>query len=263
MPDWLAGALIAFAVAVVSTPAGVSGAVYLLPVQASVLHVPNPALSPTNLLYNVLATPGGLVRFAQSGGLWTPLTRALLAGSVPGVVAGAIVRVELLPGRRALLAAIAVVLVPVGISLLRRARGRGSGHVAREPDRPARWVPWAAAGVGTVAGIAGIGGGSLLAPLLAAAGYPLALVAPAALASTLATSVVGVACFQLLALLDDGGAAIAPEWLLGLALGAGGVLGSYLGASLQPHLPERALRTLLGVASLLIAALYLAAAAGA
>lgn len=259
MPDWIAGALIAFGVAVVSTPAGVSGAVYLLPVQASVLHVPNPALSPTNLLYNVLATPGALVRFARAGSLWTPLTRALLAGSVPGVVAGSIVRVTLLPGKRALLAAIGVVLVPVGVSLLRRGRRRARG--ARHRARPAGWVPGAAAAVGTLGGVAGIGGGSLLAPLLATAGYPLALVAPAALASTLATSVVGVACFQLLALIDGGGG-IAPDWLLGLALGAGGVLGGYLGASLQPRVPDRALRTLLGVTSLAIAAAYLAAAVG-
>jgi len=36
------------------------------------------------------------------------------------------------------------------------------------------------------------------------------------------------------------------------------VLGSYLGASIQPHVSERVLRALLGGASVLIAALYLA-----
>ena len=257
MPDWLAGALIAFAVAAVSTPAGVSGAVFLLPVQASVLHVPNPSLTPTNLLYNVLATPGALIRFAQAGQLWTPLTRALLSGSVPGVVAGSIIRVELLPGRRALLFVIAAVLVPVGASLLRaRAATRAPAREA-----PAGWVPLVAAVVGTIGGIAGVGGGSLLAPLLATAGYPLALIAPAAISATFATSIVGVASFQLLALIDDG-AAIAPDWLLGLALGAGGLLGGYVGATVQPHVPERALRTLLGGVSIAIAALYLAQALG-
>jgi uncharacterized membrane protein YfcA len=253
VPDWLAGALIAFGVAAVSTPAGISGAVFLLPVQVSVLHVPNPALTPTNLLYNVLATPGALVRFAQAGRLRTPLTRALLLGSVPGVIAGSIIRVELLPGRRALMIVVAAVLVPVSVSLLRRRAAVDS----RERDRPAWWVPLAAALVGTVGGIAGIGGGSLLAPLLATAGYPLALVAPAAIAATFATSVVGVATFQTLALLH-GGDTIAPDWLLGLALGVGGVLGSYLGASVQPHVSERSLRALLGLASLTIAVLYFA-----
>ena len=46
--DWLLGGAIAFLVALVTTPAGVSGAVLLLPVQISVLDVPNPALTPTN-----------------------------------------------------------------------------------------------------------------------------------------------------------------------------------------------------------------------
>lgn len=56
--EWPAGALFAFALALIATPAGVSGAVLLLPVQISVLGVPSPAVTPTNLLFNVAATPG-------------------------------------------------------------------------------------------------------------------------------------------------------------------------------------------------------------
>jgi hypothetical protein len=51
----------AFAIAVVATPAGISGAV-LLPFQVSVLGTPSPAVTPTNPLYNVEATPGALYR---------------------------------------------------------------------------------------------------------------------------------------------------------------------------------------------------------
>jgi hypothetical protein len=47
----------AFAVAVAATPAGISGAVLRLPFQVSVLGTPSPAVTPTNLLYNVVATP--------------------------------------------------------------------------------------------------------------------------------------------------------------------------------------------------------------
>ena len=260
MPDWLAGALIAFGIATLSTPAGISGAVFLAPVQISLLDVANPALTPTNLLYNVLATPGGLVRFAQEGRLRTPLARALASGSVPGVVAGAIVRVELLPGRRAILLVVVAVLLPLGGWLLRtHAAPRATARPARDATRPARWTTWTAVGVGLVGGIYGIGGGSLLAPLLVAAGYPLALVAPAALAATFLTSVAGVLSFQLLQLVHGGGS-IAPDWALGLALGAGGLLGSYTGATLQPRVPERALRTLLGAACVAIATIYLAEA---
>jgi hypothetical protein len=82
-PRRRAGALIAFAHRDHLDPGRDLVAAFLLPVQVSILNVGNPSLSPTNLLYNVLATPGGLARFAQEGRLRTPLTRALLTGSVP------------------------------------------------------------------------------------------------------------------------------------------------------------------------------------
>jgi len=50
----------AYAIAAISTPAGISGAVLLLPFQVSVLGTPSPAVTPTNLLYNIVATPGAL-----------------------------------------------------------------------------------------------------------------------------------------------------------------------------------------------------------
>jgi uncharacterized protein len=52
----------AFVVSAVATPAGISGAVLLLPFQVSVLGTPSPAVTPTNLLYNVVSTPGALIR---------------------------------------------------------------------------------------------------------------------------------------------------------------------------------------------------------
>ena len=57
MEDWLLGFGFAFLISAITTPAGVSGAVFLLPVQVSVLGVPSPSVTPTNLLYNVLAIP--------------------------------------------------------------------------------------------------------------------------------------------------------------------------------------------------------------
>lgn len=88
------------------------------------LGTPSPAVTPTNLLYNVVATPGALFRFwrqKQTGGR---LARLLIVGTLPGVVAGSIVRVELLPGTRGFDVVIAAVLVPLGGWLLiaRRAR---------------------------------------------------------------------------------------------------------------------------------------------
>jgi len=57
-----------------------------------------------------------------------------------------------------------------------------------------------AVAVGCVGGIYGIGGGSILAPVLVGSGRKPAEVAPAALASTFVTSVAGVITFTVLAI---------------------------------------------------------------
>ena len=57
------------------------------------------------------------------------------------------------------------------------------------------------------------------------------------------------------------GGTIAPQWILGLFLGAGGFAGSYCGARLQSRLPERNLRKLLGAIACLVAARYIHTAA--
>ena len=254
--DWLLGGAIAFLVTLVTTPAGVSGAVLLLPVQISVLDVPNPALTPTNLLYNVLSVPGALLRFARERRLRAPLTRALLLGTVPGVLAGSVLRVEVLSGPRAFLVAVALVLGPLGAWL-------ASGRIRQraDPPRAGTLVTACAFLTGLIGGIYGIGGGSLLAPLLAYLGFSLYAIAPAALTSTFVTSVVGVLAYQALELVKGDGT-IAPEWMLGICMGVGGICGSYLGARLQPRVPEGTLRRLLGLLCLALAVRYALQALG-
>ena len=48
-----------------------------------------------------------------------------------------------------------------------------------------------------------------------------------------------------------------PNWPIGIACGLGGLCGGYLGARLQPRLPERGLRLLLGALAVGIAVFYL------
>jgi uncharacterized membrane protein YfcA len=79
-------------------------------------------------------------------------------------------------------------------------------------------------------------------------------VAPAALASTFLTSVVGAVTYSFLALITTGD--IAPDWTLGLACGLGGLFGGYLGAHLQPRMPDTALRLLLGGLAITLAIVY-------
>jgi len=252
--QWPVGALFAFVLAVMSTPAGVSGAVLLLPLQLSVLHVPSPAVTPTNLLFNVAATPGGLLRFWQENRLRGPLTRVLVLGTLPGVIGGAVIRVELLSGTDAFELVAAGVLLPLGLWLLLGAQRLPPSQ--RELTVRARaWIWILSLVVGTLGGIYGIGGGSILAPILLASGFSAYEVAPATLTATFLTSLVGIATYQVLQLAHGG--AIAPQWILGAWLGAGGFLGSYLGARLQRHLPERSIRRLLGLIACLIAARYI------
>jgi uncharacterized membrane protein YfcA len=216
-----------------------------------VLGTPSPAVTPTNLLYNVVAVPGALYRYWRQNQTGGYLTVLLLVGTVPGVVGGSVIRVELLPGPQAFEIVIALVLIPLGawLSINMPAVGEAPWLVLTTPQTVALSVL-----VGTVGGIYGIGGGSILAPILIGAGRSARQVAPATLASTFVTSVVGVVTFIVLATGHHG--AIDPDWGIGAALGVGGLAGSYLGALAQPHLPERIIRRILGLLVAAIGARY-------
>ncbi|MFG1645547.1 sulfite exporter TauE/SafE family protein [Amycolatopsis sp. NPDC049252] len=247
-------------IALVTAPVGVSGAVFLLPVQLSVLHVPSPAVTPTNLMFNIVATPGALLRYRQHGQLNSPLARQLVAGTLPGVILGALIRVFTIPGPREFGLIVAAVLLPLGtwlcVKTLRRRPARRHTH---RPPAP-RTIFLLGLIAGTVGGIYGIGGGSILGPVLAGLGLPIAAIAPAALTSTFLTSIAGAATYGLLSLITAGD--IAPDWPLGLLRGVGGLLGGYLGARLQPRMPEAALRVVLGALAIVLAIMYFVQALG-
>ncbi|MGW0790173.1 TSUP family transporter [Streptomyces sp. NPDC002911] len=248
----LCGLAVGLMIAVVTAPVGVSGAVFLLPVQLSVFGVPSPAVTPTNLLYNVVAGPGALLRYRRAGLMNNPLTRRLVIGTLPGVIIGVVVRVFAVPGPTAFRLLVAGLLMPLGLWLIARTLRPAPPGPAAEPSP--RTITGFALAVGIVGGIYGIGGGSILGPVLVGRGMPVSRVAPAALASTFATSVVGAATFAMLSL--NGSGDVAPDWYLGLACGLGGLAGGYLGAHLQSRVPETALRLLLGTLAAAFGALY-------
>ena len=143
---------------------------------------------------------------------------------------------------------------PLGLWLLLGAQNLARPRPA--PTRRHRQAIWLLAlAVGTIGGLYGIGGGSILAPILIALGYSVYEVAPATLAATFLTSLGGIGTYQVLQAVHGG--TIAPQWILGACLGAGGFAGSYCGARLQSRLPERNLRRLLGLIACLVAARYL------
>lgn len=256
MLEWGFGLLIGVVLAGLTSTVGVSGAVFLLPVQLDVFKVPSLSVTPTNLLFNVVSVPGALLGYRRTSPLLTPLARQMILGTLPGVVAGAAFRVFVAPGPGVAKGIAAFVLIPVAISILMDPRQR---------HEPSRYLSWAhrhvtslALAVGFIGGIYGVGGGSLLAPLLVAAGMQIAVVAPAALLSTFVTSIVGAGTYVVLSNFSTD--TVTPEWGLGLACGLGGLLGGYLGSRVQPRVPRTLVRVLLGVVALVLGLLYAAQA---
>jgi hypothetical protein len=111
--------------------------------------------------------------------------------------------------------------------------------------------------VGVVGGIYGIGGGSIIAPFFVTfLGLPIYTVAGAALMGTFVTSIAGVAFYQAIAPFYPD-LAVAPDWLLGLLFGIGGMAGMYLGARCQKFVPARAIKWMLAAIIVFTAGKYL------
>ena len=110
--------LVALVVSFFTSMAGVSGAFLLLPFQVSVLGFATPAVSATNLVFNLVATPGGVWRYWQEGRMAWPLVRVVAAGTLPGLYLGYRVRVDYLPDPRHFKLFVGCVLLYVGYRLL-------------------------------------------------------------------------------------------------------------------------------------------------
>jgi uncharacterized membrane protein YfcA len=104
-----------------------------------VLGTPGPSVTPTNLLYSVVSTPGAAYRYWRQGQAGGRLVLVLIARTVPGVIAGSVIRAGLLPGPRVFDLVVAAVPLPLGIwlTLTRPARQDDPGRPARQ-SRPRR-----------------------------------------------------------------------------------------------------------------------------
>jgi uncharacterized membrane protein YfcA len=113
--------------------------------------------------------------------------------------------------------------------------------------------------VGIVGGIYGIGGGSIIAPFFVTFfGLPVYTVAGAALMGTFVTSVAGVAFYQIIAPFYPD-ISVAPDWMLGILFGLGGMAGMYLGAYCQKFVPAKVIKWMLTGIIVLTATKYIAA----
>jgi uncharacterized membrane protein YfcA len=89
-------------------------------------------------------------------------------------------------------------------------------------------------------------------------GLPVYTVAGAALMGTFVTSVAGVAFYQAIAPFYSN-MSVAPDWLLGILFGMGGMFGMYLGARFQKFVPARAIKWMLAGIIVFTALKYVAA----
>lgn len=273
--------LVAFGISFFTSMVGVSGAFLLLPFQLSVLGYTAPGVSATNLVYNLVATPGGAWRYLREGRMLWPLVAIVTAGTLPGVALGYWVRVGWLRDVADFRLFVGVVLLYMAYRLLRELRaGAGRAVNAAAPGAGRvevvavsastveldfrgtryRFDPRAmfllALAVGVVGGIYGIGGGAIIAPLCVTLfRLPVYVVAGAAVAGTLLTSIAGVALYMLVP--APAGVVTQPDWLLGLLFGVGGLVGMYVGARMQKHVPQRVLHAGLAAVMLVTAGFHL------
>lgn len=109
--------LVAFVVSSFTSMGGVSGAFLLLPFQVSILGFTSPAVSPTNLVYNIVAIPSGVYRYIREGRMAWPLAWVIIVGTLPGVFIGAILRIKYLPDPKNFKFFVGCVLIYVGLRL--------------------------------------------------------------------------------------------------------------------------------------------------
>jgi hypothetical protein len=113
--------------------------------------------------------------------------------------------------------------------------------------------------VGIIGGIYGIGGGAIIAPFFVTFfRLPVYTVAGAALMGTFVTSIAGVFFYQAIAPFYPH-ISVAPDWLLGLLFGVGGMGGMYLGARCQKFVPAKMIKWMLAAVIIFTALKYAAA----
>jgi uncharacterized membrane protein YfcA len=260
---------------------GISGVLLLMPFQISVLGYAGPSASATNLIFNLFATPGGVLRYSRDSRMTWPLARLIILGTLPGVVLGFYLRVLVLPDAARFKLFVGVILLFLAWRLLaefapwakRREQANPAGGATLRLTRNDRQrmefrlgehdygfsVPAMLAlafVVGIIGGTYGIGGGAIMAPFcIAIFRLPIAVVAGAALSGTFATSVIGVLVYSVLPLPSGGYAA--PDWALGSLFGLGGLAGMYLGAATQKHVPQSVLKLCLGLLLCGLGGMYL------
>jgi uncharacterized membrane protein YfcA len=258
--------IVAFIISLFTSMGGVSGAFLILPFQVSVLGFNTPSVSATNQLFNIVAIPSGVYRYIKEGRMVWPLTWVVIIGTLPGVLIGAILRIQYLPNPRSFKMFAGLVLLYIGGRLLKDLKAVVKifnlsrivyEFYGQEFDINTLGIMALSFIVGIIGGVYGIGGGAIIAPFFVSFfGLPVYTVAGAALMGTFVTSVAGVLFYQLIAPFYPN-MAVAPDWVLGFLFGIGGFAGMYCGARLQKFVPARIIKWILAGCILFPACKYI------
>lgn len=282
---WWLPALVGFIVSAFSSTGGLSGAFLLLPFQISILGFTSAAVSPTNLVFNIIAIPGGIYRFIREKRMLWPLAIVIIIGTTPGLLIGAYLRTTMLAGAKDFKLFVGLVLLYILIRLLLEVFNKSKQTRKKITDRSSFRIQThsftifktkyefegkiytipniqlfvLALVVGIIGGAYGIGGGAIISPFLVAVfGLPVYTVAGPALLGTFFTSIAGVLVYShLLPMVYSSQAAIYPDWRLGLSFGVGGLAGIYLGARVQRYLPARLIKIFLIIALTIVVVKYI------
>ena len=297
--------VVTFVVSFFTSMGGVSGAFLLLPFQVSFLGFTSPAVSPTNLVYNIVSIPSGVYSYIKEQRMAWPLSVVTIAGTLPGVFIGALIRINYLHNQKNFKFFVGLVLLYIGVRLFydlipkktakktktdileenfqEMARQMREKTQTGETNLPAiKTIDFSLTKytysfygetfsfntiglfsltiiVGIIGGIYGIGGGALIVPfLIAIFRLPVYTIAGAALLGTFVTSIAGILFYSLIApYYAHTGLAIAPDWMLGGLLGAGGFLGIYCGARVQKYMPAKTIKLILIMIILFLASRYI------
>ncbi|MEO5358023.1 MAG: sulfite exporter TauE/SafE family protein [Nitrospirae bacterium YQR-1] len=272
--------LFAFVLSFFTSMGGVSGAVLILPFQVSILGYTLPSVNSTNLLYNIIGIPGGMLKYIRDRKMVWPLAWVITIGTIPGVFIGYYLRVKYMSDAGTFKLFIGIVLAYVGIRLLTgaltSAHNTSGGAKAGafivtnsrfslknvEYEFVGEKVSFSTPGmftlafiVGIIGGAYGIGGGAVIAPFCVTMfKLPVYTVSGPALMGTFITSVFGILFYSLVPV---SGVTAGPDWLLGFLFGIGGFAGMYLGAKTQKHMPEKWIKFILSIIFIFIALQYI------
>lgn len=264
MTYWWLPTLLALSISILTAPAGISGGVLILPLQVSLFHFTGPAVSSTNLLYNVVAIPLGVWVFARKKLVIWPLAIRIFLFTTPGLFLGSLVRSFWLYNPRHFKMFAGFVLFYVAFRLISSLENRGQSKSPSQSTeafqvenahRSGKYLMYTFNNetysvnlitlgllcfvVGMVGGMYGIGGGALMSPFLVTLyNLPVHSIPGTTLFGTWATSLFGVVSYVVIHSITWGrGIPISPDWGFGAVLGIGGLIGIYLASQIQRFLP--------------------------